>query len=51
MIKSEKKIGWIEEIAKKSKCSQDEVKRVMDKYDIRQSPTVGSVCASELESI
>lgn len=35
------RIGWIEEIASKSNCSIEEVKKVIDKYEIQQSPNIG----------
>jgi len=36
-----KKIGWIDEIASNSKCSVEEVKSVIQKYEIQQSPNIG----------
>lgn len=35
------RIGWIEEIATKSNCSIEEVKTVINKYEIQQSPNIG----------
>lgn len=35
------KVGWIEEIATKSKYSVEEVKSVIQKYEIQQSPNIG----------
>lgn len=41
MGSSNNKKGWLEEIATKSKCSVKDVKTVMEKYDIHQSPNTG----------
>lgn len=35
------RMGWIEEIAIKSNCSIEEVKTVINKYEIQQSPNIG----------
>jgi len=35
------KIGWLDEIASKSKYSVDDVKSVIQKYEIQQSPNIG----------
>ena len=35
------KTGWIDEIAAKSKYSVEQVKSVIQKYDIQQSPNIG----------
>lgn len=36
------KIGWIEEIVSKSNSSIEEVKTVINKYEIQQSPNIGT---------
>lgn len=41
MAKQINKKGWLEEIADKSKTSIDDVKKVIHKYEIRQSPNTG----------
>lgn len=37
-----KRIGWIDEIAFKSKCSIEDIKSIIEKYDIQQSPNIGT---------
>ena len=41
MTKLTDKKGWLEEIAEKSKTSVHDVKSVIHKYDIQQSPNIG----------
>ena len=41
MAKLSDKKGWFEEIASKSNCSVQDVKSVIQKYDIQQSPNTG----------
>lgn len=41
MNSQKNKIGWIEEIAFKSNFSMEEVKKVINKYEIQQSPNIG----------
>ena len=41
MAKLNNKKGWLEEIADKSNYSIQDVKSVIEKYDIQQSPNTG----------
>jgi hypothetical protein len=41
MTQTSNKKGWLEEIAEKSKISVLDVKSVIEKYDIQQSPNIG----------
>lgn len=41
MAKLDNKKGWLEEIADKSKYSIQDIRSVLEKYDIQQSPNIG----------